>query len=78
MADGDGVAGHLDLAGEAAMHAVVREQMRVSLDAAQIVDGNGDDVVPPALDNGAQHQAPDPSKTIDRDLNGHDLLPFRY
>ena len=50
IADGDGVARHLDLAGEAAMHAVVAEQMRVGLDAAEIVDRDRHDVVAPALD----------------------------
>ena len=31
----------LDLAGEAAMHAVVAEQVRIGLDAAEVVDRDG-------------------------------------
>ncbi len=77
VANGDGVARNLDLARKAAMHAVIGKEMGVGLDAAEIVDGDGNDIVPAALDDGAQHQAPDASKSVDRNFDCHDLLPFR-
>ena len=58
------------------MHAVEGEQVGVRLHAAQVVDGDRHDVLPPALDDGAQDQAPDTSKSVDRDLYGHGLCPF--
>ena len=57
------------------MHAVVAEQVRVGLDAAEIVDGNGLDVGPPALDDGPQHQPPDAAEPVDGDFHSHDMLP---
>ena len=57
------------------MHAVVAEQMRVRLDAAEIVDRDRLDVLAPALDDGAQHQAADASETVDGDLHGHSASP---
>ena len=50
MADRDRVARYLHLAGEAAMHAVVAQQVGVGLDAAEIVDRDGLEIVAPALD----------------------------
>ena len=44
VADGDGVAGDLDLTGKATMHAIMCEHMRVGLDAAGTVDGDGNHV----------------------------------
>ena len=76
MADGDGVARHLDLAGEPAMHTVISEQMRVGLHAAEVVDGDRNDVLAPAFHDRAQHEAPDPTKPIDRDLHWHVGSPF--
>ena len=58
------------------MHAVISKKVGVGFDAAEIIDRNGNDIVPAALDNGAQHQAADTSKAIDRNLDCHDLTSF--
>ena len=67
------VVGH-SMGGKAAMHAVVAQQMGVRLDAAEVVDGDDLDIRPPALDDGAQHQAPDAAKPVDENLDGHGVF----
>ncbi len=80
VADADGVALDRDLAGEAAVHAVVAQQMRVGLDRPQIVDADDLDVLAPALGDGAQDVAADAAKPVDGYADCHDcrsrlLLP---
>ena len=58
------------------MHAVISEQMRVGLHAAEVVDGDRNDIVAPAFDDRAQHEAPNPPKPVDRDLHCHVGGPF--
>ena len=53
VADGDAVGGRLHLAREAAMYTVVAEQVRISFDAAEVVDRHRHYILAPALDNGA-------------------------
>jgi hypothetical protein len=65
----------LHLAGEAAMHGVVAEEMRVGLDRAEIVEAEDLDVLAAALDDGAQDQAADAAETVDGDFDCH-LLPL--
>ena len=69
----DRVAVDLHLEREAAVDAVVAEQMGVGLDRAEVVDGNDlDVVVAVALDDGAEDVAADAAKAIDRDADCHD------
>ena len=63
------------LAGEAAMHAVIAQQMRVGLDRSQIVHGDDLDVAAAALDDRAQYQTPDAAEAVDRDSQSHSLTP---
>ena len=56
------------------MHAVVAEQMGVGFHAAEVVDGDRNHVRAAAFDDGAEHEAPDAAKSIDGDLDGHDLI----
>ncbi len=58
------------------MHAVVAEQVRVGLGAAEIVDRDRHDVVAATLDHRAQHQPADAAEAVDGDLNGHGQYPF--
>ncbi len=75
VADGHGVPRHLDLTREAAVDAIVFEQVRVGLGAAQIVDGDRHEVVSPALDHRPQHQPSDATEPVDRDLHRHKSTP---
>ena len=61
----DGVALDRHLAGKAAVHAVVAQQMRVGLDRREIVDGDDFDVVAAGFDDGAQDIAADAAKPVD-------------
>jgi hypothetical protein len=67
----DAVAGHLHLAGEAAVHRIEAQQMGVRFHRSQIVDRHDLDVAAAGLDDGAQNVAPDPPKAVD----GH---PYRH
>ena len=67
------VAVDLHFAGEAAVHAVVAQQMRVGFDRTQIVHADDLDVVRSALHDGAQDQTPDAAEAVDRDANSHVL-----
>jgi hypothetical protein len=60
---------------EAAMHAVVAQQVGVGLDRAEIVDRHDLDVLAARLDDGAQHIAADAAEAVDCDSNSHWLLP---
>jgi hypothetical protein len=57
------------------MHAVVAEQVGIRLDRAEVVDRDHLDIVAPALDGGAQHQATDAPEPVDGDLHGHGFIP---
>jgi len=70
-ADVDAVASDRDRAREAAVSAVVAEQVGVGFDRAQVVDRHHLDVAPPMLDDGAQHQPADAAKAVDGDAKGH-------
>jgi hypothetical protein len=65
--DGHRVADDIDNAGEAAVHAVIAEQMRVRLDTPQIVDQDRDKVVVAVPDEGAQSETSDAAKLLDGD-----------
>ena len=56
------VALDLDLAGKAAVHAIVSQQVRVVLGGKQVVDGDHLQVRALGLDHGAQHVAADAAK----------------
>ena len=60
------------------MDAVVAEQVRIRLDAAEVVDRDALDIVAPALDHRAQHQAADAPEPVDGDLHGHGRLPSAH
>src|SRR5438309_1659643 len=57
------------------MHAVVAEQMRIGLGAAEVIDRDRYQIVAPALDHGAQYEAPNASEPVDGDLHGHGCFP---
>src|SRR6202035_4579840 len=71
VADADAVALDRDLAGEAAVHRIVAQQMRVGLHRRQIVDGDDFDIVAVGLDDGAQNIAADAVETVDGNADGH-------
>ena len=75
-ADVDAVAVDLDLAGEAAVHAVVAQQVRVVLGREQVVDGDDLQVLAPGLGDGAQHVAADAAEARDCDPDCHGRAPF--
>ena len=72
VADADGVALHGDFAGEAAMHAVEAQKMRVGFDRAEIVDAHHLDVRAAAFGDGAQDIAADAAKPVDGNPDCHD------
>ena len=67
----DRVAVDRDLVREAAVHAVVAQQMRVGLDRAEIVDGDDLDVLAAGFVDGAQDVAADAAKSVDGNSDGH-------
>src|SRR5262245_35852355 len=69
VADADAVAGHLHLAGKAAVHAVETQQMGVGLHRGEVVDRDDLDVVALRFGDGAQDVAADAAKTVDGDAN---------
>ena len=73
-ADVERVALELGLAGEAAMHAVVAEQVRVGGGRGEVVDRHHLDVVAAVLGQRAQDVAADPAEAVDGYLRGHDRL----
>ena len=60
-----------DGAGEAAMDAVVLQQVRVGVVVGQIVDRDDLDIVAARFVNSPQHQPADTAKSIDGNLNSH-------
>ena len=66
------VAVDLHFVREAAMHAVVAQQMRVGLDRAEIVDGDDVDVLAAGFVDGAQDVAADAAKSVDGNSDCHD------
>ena len=75
-ADVQRVALELGLAREAAVHAVVAEQMRVGGGRRQVVDRHHLDVVAALLGQRPQDVAADPAEAVDGYLRGHaGLLP---
>jgi len=61
----------LDLAGVGAVDGIVAQQMGVGFHRTQIVEGDDLDIVAPAFQDGAQHQAADAPESVDRDTNWH-------
>ena len=59
------------VAGKAAVHAVVAQQMRVGFDRAEIVDADHLDVLAAGFGDGAQDVAADAAKSVDGDPNCH-------
>jgi len=76
VADDERIVLHGDLAGEAAVHAVIAEEVGVGLDTAEIVDRHRLEVVAPAFDEGAQHQPSDPAKPVDGNFQRHVSSPW--
>ena len=70
----DRVALDRHLAGEAAMHGVVAQQMRIGLDRGEIVHGDDLDILAPSLDHGAQDIAADAAEAVDGYANRHAFL----
>ena len=66
----------VDGAGEAAVDAVVAQQVGVGLDRAQVVDRHHLDVAAAVLDDRAQDEAADAAETVDGDANGHVSSPY--
>ena len=71
VADTDGIALHCHCAGETAVYAVVAQQMRVSLDRAEIVDADDFDILALCFGDGAQHVAADASEPVDGNTHSH-------
>ena len=67
----DRVALDRDLAGEAAVHGIVAQQVRVGLDRGEIVDGDDFDILALGFDDGAQDIAADAAKSVDGNANRH-------
>ncbi len=67
------VAVDFDLAGEAAVHGIVAQQMRIGFDRSEIIDGDDLDVGAFGFGDGAHDIAADAAKAIDGDPNGHFL-----
>ena len=68
---GDDIAFHRHGGGEAAMDAVIAQQMGVGLHRPQIVDMHDLDIAAAALDDGAQNQAADAPETVDGNPQSH-------
>jgi hypothetical protein len=51
--------------------------MRVGFDASEIVDCNGDQIIPPGFYECAQNQPSDTPKAVDRNAHGHRHAPSR-
>ena len=68
---GDVIAFDPHLVREAAMNAVIPEQMRVGLDRPEIVDGNDVDVLAAGFIDGAHDIAADAAKSVDGNSDGH-------
>jgi hypothetical protein len=62
-----------DLAGEAAVHAVVLQQVRVGRDRPQIVDADDLDLAVPLLVGGAQNEPADAAEPVDGNPYRHGL-----
>ena len=69
----DGIALNFHLAGKAAVHAVVAQQVGVGLDGAEVVDRHHLDVATAVLDDRAQDQAADATETVDANFECHDV-----
>src|SRR5262249_29733779 len=62
-------------AGEAAVHRVVAQQMRVGFDRSEIVQRNDVDILAAGFGDSAQDVAPDAAKSVDSDPDGHGSAP---
>src|SRR5581483_6061457 len=69
-----GIAVHDDVAGEAAVHAVVAQQVGVGVHRTQVVDRHHLDVAARMLDDRAKNQAADAAKPFDGDANSHEKV----
>ena len=69
VADADRVAVDRDLAGEAAVHRIEAQQMRIGLDRPEIVDADDLDVLAAGFGDRAQHVAADAAESVDGDTN---------
>src|SRR5438105_317720 len=67
VADADGVARDLHLAGKAAMHGIEAQQVRIGLHRGEVVDRDDFDVLAFRFRDGAQHVAADATKSVDPD-----------
>ena len=75
VADADGIALHGDFAGEAAMHAVEAQEMRVGFDRPEIVDADHLDIRAAAFGDGAQDIAADAAEPVNGNPDCHVKLP---
>jgi hypothetical protein len=71
VADADGVALDRHGPGEAAVHRVETQQMRVGLDRPQVVDADDLDIGAPGLGDGAQDVAADAAEPVDGNADSH-------
>jgi hypothetical protein len=71
IAEADGIALDGNRAGEAAVHAVIAQQVGVGFNRAEVVDGDNLDVLAVRLSDGAQDIAADAAKPVDGYTNCH-------
>ena len=76
VANADGVALNLYLAGEAAVHGIISQKVRVGLDRPEVIDRDHLDILAAAFDDGPENVAADAAESVDGDVNGHFSAPF--
>ena len=59
------------VAGEATVHAIVAQEVRVGLHRAEVVDRHHLDIGAPVFDDGAQDVAADASEPVDCNFDSH-------
>jgi hypothetical protein len=75
--DDEAALAHLDRALEAAVVAVVLEQVGVGLVVHQVVDGDDFQLVRVAFPDRFQDLPPNPAEAVDADAHCHDVASFR-
>ena len=62
-------------AGEAAVHAVIAQQVCVRFNRSEVVNGNDFNIFATGFSNGAQDIAADAAKSVNANTDCHELLP---
>ena len=75
VSDADRVAFYGYFAGEAAVHAVIAQQVCVRFNRSEVVDGNDFNIFAAGFSNGAQDIAADAAKSVNANTDCHELLP---